>query len=153
MSYDIYITDESGKTLTLDTPHDLKGGTYAVGGTTEAHFNITFNYAKYFYSTIDQEKGIKVIDGQKVVDTIELLTKAMKDLMKLSDTFDLSVLPQSDWKWEGPGKWNGKPVYEGDYLGSVRYWTPTPGNAAKAIKNLLDLAFYAKNKGIWKVSA
>jgi hypothetical protein len=153
MSYDIYITNESGETLTFDTPLDLKGGTYAAGGTTEAHFNITFNYAKYFYSTIDADKGIKVIHGQKVVDTIELLTKAMKDLMKQAETFDLSILPRNQWTWNGAGPWRGTPVYEGDYLGSVGYWTATPGNAAKALKNLLDLAFYARNKGIWRVSA
>ena len=37
MSYDISLTDPvTGETLELDTPHHMRGGTYAVGGTTEA---------------------------------------------------------------------------------------------------------------------
>lgn len=50
MSYDISLTDPvTGETLELDTPHHMRGGTYAVGGTTEAHLNVTWNYAKHYY--------------------------------------------------------------------------------------------------------
>ena len=50
MSYDISLTDPvTGETLQLDAPHHMRGGTYAVGGTTEAHLNVTWNYATHYY--------------------------------------------------------------------------------------------------------
>lgn len=50
MSYDIYVKHrKDGTTVSLREKHQLRGGTYAVGGETEAHLNITYNYAKWFY--------------------------------------------------------------------------------------------------------
>ena len=50
MSYDISLADPvTGETLELDAPHYMRGGTYAVGGTTDAHLNVTWNYAKHYY--------------------------------------------------------------------------------------------------------
>lgn len=37
MSYDISLRDPvTGQTLQLDAPHHMRGGTYAIGGTTDA---------------------------------------------------------------------------------------------------------------------
>ena len=45
MSYDITLNDPVTKEpIQLDAPHQMQGGTYAVGGTTEAWLNITWNY-------------------------------------------------------------------------------------------------------------
>ena len=50
MSYDIYLRDRVTKeTVHFDTPHQMAGGTYAVGGTPEAWLNITYNYARWYY--------------------------------------------------------------------------------------------------------
>ena len=50
MSYDIYLRDRVTKeTVHFDTPHQMAGGTYAIGGTTEAWLNITYNYAQWYY--------------------------------------------------------------------------------------------------------
>ena len=57
MSYDIYLKDEiTGETIEFDTPHDMKGGTYAVGGTSEAWLNITYNYSDYYYDAAEGDK-------------------------------------------------------------------------------------------------
>ena len=49
MSYDIYFTDPvSRKTIELNDVHFMRGGTYAVGGTKDLHFNITYNYARNY---------------------------------------------------------------------------------------------------------
>lgn len=42
MSYDITLNDPVTKEpIQLDTPHQMRGGMYAIGGTTEAWLNIT----------------------------------------------------------------------------------------------------------------
>jgi hypothetical protein len=63
LSYDIYLKDPTtGETIELDEPHQLRGGTYCVGGTTEATLNVTYNYAKHYYRVMG-EKGIRGIYG------------------------------------------------------------------------------------------
>ena len=55
MSYDIYLNDPvTGETLELPEPHFMRGGTYAVGGTTRAHLNVTYNYARHFYRVFEE---------------------------------------------------------------------------------------------------
>jgi hypothetical protein len=50
MSYDLGLIDPITKQyLELDLPHQMKGGTYALGGSTMAELNITYNYSKSFY--------------------------------------------------------------------------------------------------------
>ena len=54
MSYDIKLVDAvTGDTLELDAPHHMRGGTYAVGGTTRAHLNVTYNYYPQFSRVFD----------------------------------------------------------------------------------------------------
>ena len=50
MSYDIYLTDPvTHEPLKLEAAHHMRGGTYAMSGTTEAWLNITYNYADWYY--------------------------------------------------------------------------------------------------------
>lgn len=58
MSYDVDLTcPVDGHVLQLDSPHQMKGGTYAIGGTTDMSLNVTYNYAspyrKYDFSIND----------------------------------------------------------------------------------------------------
>ena len=47
MSYDIYLTDPvTHEPLKLEAAHHMRGGTYAMSGTTEAWLNITYNYVR-----------------------------------------------------------------------------------------------------------
>lgn len=80
MSYDIYLTDPiTGGTLTLDQPHQLKGGTYAMGGTSEAWLNVTWNYGKHFRRVMGDE-GIRAIYGKTGADSLPLLDGAIAQL-------------------------------------------------------------------------
>lgn len=82
MGYDIYITKGSGKkteTVQLPEKHDLHGGTYCLGGTTEAHLSETFNYSKHFCSSLGGN-GINDLDGKLIKDTIPLLDDAIYKL-------------------------------------------------------------------------
>lgn len=72
MSYDIDLTDPiTGAVLELDAPHQMRGGTYAIGVTTEASLNITCNYARH-YGAIG-EQGIRTIYGKTGAESIPLL--------------------------------------------------------------------------------
>jgi len=80
MSYDIYLKDPvSGEPLLLDSPHHMNGGTYAVGGTTEAHLNVTYNYGVHYHKTLG-DKGIRTIYGMTGAESIPLLSKAASEL-------------------------------------------------------------------------
>lgn len=68
----------------MDAAHQMRGGTYAVGGTQEAWLNITYNYAEHFYNVLG-EKGIRTIYGMTGAESIPLLKAAME---KLGDDVD-----------------------------------------------------------------
>lgn len=54
MSYDISLKDPVTKeTIRIAEPHFMRGGTYAMGGTTELWLNITYNYSHYYYEATD----------------------------------------------------------------------------------------------------
>lgn len=77
MSYDIYLKDPvTNETLQFDEPHHMRGGTYAVGGTTEASLNVTYNYAPNYYRVMG-EKGIRSIYGMTGAESIYILKKAV----------------------------------------------------------------------------
>ena len=80
MSYDIYLRDADGNGVQLPEPHQLNGGTYAMGGTREAWLNVTYNYSTYFHEHIDAEIGIRWLYGKKAADTIPTLEKAISAL-------------------------------------------------------------------------
>lgn len=76
MSYDINLCDPvTHDVLLLDEPHDMRGGTYAMGGTTECWLNITYNYAPIFRRELG-EKGIRTIYGMTGAESIQLLEAA-----------------------------------------------------------------------------
>lgn len=85
MSYDISLVDPVTKeTLEVESPHQIRGGTYAVGGTTEAWLNITYNYSRFYYEVFG-EKGIRTIYGMTGAESIPVIKKAMD---KLGDDVD-----------------------------------------------------------------
>ena len=80
MSYDINLCDPVTRdVLLLDDPHDMRGGTYAMGGTRECHLNITYNYGSAFHRVLG-EKGIRTIYGMTGAESIPLLEAAASRL-------------------------------------------------------------------------
>lgn len=115
MSYDIDLTDPvTGAVLEMDQPHHMRGGTYAMGGTTEMALNITYNYSKH-YGAIG-EAGIRSIYGKTGAESVPMLQRCIDGL---SDETD------------------------------ANYWNATPGNAKRA---LLQLLAFAKMRpdGVWQ---
>ena len=80
MSYDVHLLDPVSKdVIRFDEPHQMGGGTYAVGGLPDAWLNITYNYSPHFYRVLG-ESGIRVIYGKTGAETIPLLVAAISQL-------------------------------------------------------------------------
>lgn len=77
MSYDIYLM--KGDEVAQIERHE-EGGTYLIGGNTDAHLNVTYNYAGYYYEHLDADKGIRWLYGKQAKDTVERLEKAIETL-------------------------------------------------------------------------
>ena len=77
MSWDVYLKKDD-KVVKVDSHEE--GGTYAMGGTTNAELNITYNYSWFYYQLLDKGKGLKWIDGKVAKDTIDQLQKAVTAL-------------------------------------------------------------------------
>ena len=79
MSYDIKLTDPVSKAvLQLDAAHDMRGGTYAIGGTKEASLNISYNYSQILHRVIDG--GIRGLFGKTGAESSVILKAAIAQL-------------------------------------------------------------------------
>lgn len=80
MSYDIRLLDPiTEETIQFDESHQIKGGTFAIGGTTEAWLDVTYNYSGHFYRIMG-EKGIRGLYGKTGAEAISILEKAISQL-------------------------------------------------------------------------
>lgn len=137
MSYDIYLCDPATKeTIELDVPHQIHGGMFAVGGTTELWLNITYNYARWYYmegvfSEKDGEnKGIRTIYGLNGAQSIPILKNAISALESCQE--DIGEDERKDYENHG----------------LTGYWMPTRANAIKPLYQLLAFA-QMRPDGIW----
>jgi hypothetical protein len=70
MSYWIYLQDANGANVAVDRFTD--GGTYPLGGETEAVLNVTYNYTAHF--------NFRSLNQQRAADTIPALEQAVHKL-------------------------------------------------------------------------
>ena len=82
MSYDIELKHPiTHETLVCEVAHQIRGGTYAVGGTQEMWLNITYNYGRFYRrDDVFGENGIRTIYGMTGAESIPVLKKAMAAL-------------------------------------------------------------------------
>lgn len=135
MSYDISLVDPVSKeTLLLDTPHQIKGGTYAVGGTNEATLNITYNYVRWYRMEgvfpKREQGGIRSIYGMTGAESITVLKQAIAALEN-SDQ-ELTAEEQAEYERQGV----------------TGYWIPTKANAIRPLYGLLAFA-QMRPDGMW----
>lgn len=71
MSFDVYLKNAGPVERFTD------GGTYALGGTVEPELNITYNYSPHYYKHLDNESGLRALDGQRAGDWISRLAHAV----------------------------------------------------------------------------
>lgn len=136
MGYDIRLIDPvTKKTIEFDSPHQMKGSMYVVGGTTEAWLSVTYNYSRWYYKDgvfpnrdeagkdfHDGLTGIRSIYGLSGAESIPILEHAIKVLESMEE--DLSEKEIKEYKNGGAGG----------------YWTPTRENAIKPLYQLLAMA-------------
>ena len=80
MSYDLGLQHPiTGDWLELDTPHQMRGGTYCLGGSATAEINITYNYGKHYYRVMG-EQGLRTIYGKSGAESIAILESAVSQL-------------------------------------------------------------------------
>jgi hypothetical protein len=103
MSFWVYL--ENDKEAVIVERH-AEGGTYVLGGTTEAELNVTYNYSPFFFKHLNAESGLRWLDGKRASDTIEHLENAVAALGTSQDT---------DY-------WNATPGNAGYVLGILLEW-------------------------------
>lgn len=134
MSWDFKLCNPVTKeVLHTQEKHEISGGTYCVGGTTEMSLNITYNY-----SNIINKKMAKL----KIGKSDEYFTD--KDNYSYADYFN--------------GKTGAETIEPLNQIIAslkndvhINYWKATEGNAKRALYGLLAFA-RLRPDGIWKVS-
>lgn len=133
MSYDIELKDPVTKeVIEFDSPHQMRGGTYALNGTNEAWLNITYNYSIWYYrDDTFGEKGIRTIYGLSGAESIPVLKKAIAGLEASNEEL------------------SDEEIQKCEEQGATGYWMPTRENAIKPLYQLLAMA-QMRPDGIWE---
>lgn len=138
MSYDIYLKDPVTKeVIEFDEPHQMKGGMFAVGGTTEAWLNVTYNYAQYYYDATEGDDrffGKLWYDEPKNLGIRGIYGKTGAESIRMLQDMICRIEPMPDEKCDDP-----------DCKG---YWKPTAKNAIKPLYQLIAMA-KMRPDGIW----
>jgi len=131
MSYDIELQDPVTKeTLQLDAPHHMRGGTYVIGGTTDARLNVTYNYAPHFRRVFgDAEVELSAFD--------KVFGGGMTGIRKLYGMTGAESIPALEKAIAALGNDTDE-----------NYWKSTEGNAKQALMQLLALA-KMRPDGVW----
>lgn len=133
MSYDISLVDPVTKeTLIIDSPHQMRGGTYAIGGTDEMWLNVTYNYGRWYRKDYAFGKnGIRCINGLSGAESISVLKNAIAGLEESKEE-----LPEEE-------------VNQFLEQGVSGYWMPTRENAIRPLYQLLAMA-QMRPDGVWE---
>ena len=154
MSYDITITDQQGDTLHTAQPHHLYGGTYSPD-TTELWYNITYNYAPFYYraETLGESTVVWRDTGKGYNEQVQPETGGIPglELLTIPQARELVLKAINALRDEPLDKY-GKP-YKGDpEMPATDYWAPTEANARRALVNLLQLLCLAPDNAKIRVS-
>jgi len=77
MSYDIELLDPiTKKRIVFDSMHEMRGGTYQMGGTNDAWLNITYNYSPHYRRAFGAG-GIRTLYGMTGAESMPLLRTAI----------------------------------------------------------------------------
>jgi len=128
MGYSIRLLHpETKEQLHTKGNHQIQGGTYCIGGTTELSLSVTYNYAP-LYKRIFGEEGIRSLYGMLALDSVTLLAKGISELG------DNDQIPFEDAVQQGISQ-----------LRLSRTFNRNPAGIEDAIKNVRELPFI-KNK-------
>ena len=146
MSYDIFLVDNVGNTL-VSKRIIQEGGTQVMGGTSQCQLSITYNYSTLYRLTIDDEKGLKWLNGKTANDTIKRLKDAVITLGTRQYQRPVDNCDKCGFTI-GVGEGLSDPFIDSNQR--YDYWAPTPGNAGHALNILLRWAMEYPN-GEWNI--
>ncbi len=136
MSYDIELVDPvTRQTLELDAPHHMRGGTYAVGGTTRAHLNVTYNYFDHLARVLPDLTFTRPLAPQWMHEHSQLPWRGIRTIYGLTGAESIPMLNRAI-----------------DMLGNDTdpdYWKPAEGNVKRALIQLRTLA-QMRPDGLWE---
>ena len=151
MGYAINIIHpDTGNVIEIDEPHHIIGSTYQLGGSTELHLCITYNYSPFYYrketlgesteacrdmgtymeTVVPEKGGIPGLAYCTIPEARERLTHAINALRDEHLDKDGNQYEPVD-------------TFDGDKIRASSYWAPTERNARNALKNLLSLLLLA----------
>lgn len=78
MSWWVSLNDKEGDCLEVEL--FTEGGTYKVGGSIDAHINITYNYGGLFHTFLNDVEGIRYLQGKCAKDTTASLKRAIDEM-------------------------------------------------------------------------
>lgn len=148
MSWDICLNDEDGQPVEVEQHEE--GGTFALGGTTRAELNITYNYGA-LVRLAAKAVGYDLITGMAKREDNE----SVFSLLLLTYDFSEDAVNALPGKTGEDTKDILRAMYEalggGRYSRHEDYWAPTPGNVAHALDILATWAEQHPN-ATWSVS-
>jgi hypothetical protein len=132
MSYDIELIDPvTGETCELGEPHQMRGGTYCLGGTREAAFNITYNY----FDILDRVLPAREPDSDnKEYARDDGKLHSIRAIYGLTGAESIPILKAAI-------------AQLGDDVDD-NYWKATEGNVKRALNCVLALA-QMRPDGVW----
>ncbi len=91
MSWDVTITKPDPATCDhcggsgeireyLEVEYFTEGGTYPLGGSTDADLNITYNYSPHYYRVLPNGEGLRGLNGLTVEEALPQLSEGVKAL-------------------------------------------------------------------------
>ena len=66
-------------------PCHQEGGTFVPGGTERAELNVTYNYSSLYRKHLNEDEGLRWLDGKAARDTLSALEKAVAVLGVVRD--------------------------------------------------------------------
>lgn len=78
MGYNITLEDEDGNLVQVK--RHSEGGTFVLGGITDADISVTYNYALLFADALDEKDGIRFLYGKTAEMCIPRLHAAVREL-------------------------------------------------------------------------
>lgn len=162
MSYDIRIIDPvTHEPVMLEHSHYIQGGTYAEDGTSELCFNITYNYAPFYYRAETLGESTKVYGEVPVDGCLPVLREESGGIPGLA----CLTIPQArervlramhalrDENIDKEGKrYSTVKTCFGNDISSDSYWAPTERNARRALLGLMEILLLAPDNAIIEVS-
>lgn len=161
MSYDIRILDPVTRVpVILEHPHFIQGGTYAEQGTNALWFNITYNYAPFYYRAETLGESTKEFGEEPVDGCLPVLHEETGGIPGLA----FLTIPQARERVlramhalrdENIDK-NGNPYTSirdafGNDIPCSYYWAPTERNARRALLGLMEILLLAPDNAIIEV--